>query len=101
MYTGEGKFLASVNDVSHYIVNQGLSIYDNIIGIQSLLISAKNVVLNNKFVPDELKSEVDKANQLIDSVGNLPRIKSQDITDEIKKLLKQMYVNQLAFPSTF
>ncbi|KAK5843090.1 uncharacterized protein LOC108466169 [Gossypium arboreum] len=90
MFTGEGKFLASVNDVSHYIVNQGLSIYDNIIGIQNFLISAKNVVLNNKFVPDDLKGEVDKANKLIDSVGSLPRIKSQDITDEIRKLLKQI-----------
>ncbi|GMI73117.1 hypothetical protein like AT2G12400 [Hibiscus trionum] len=90
MFTGEGRFLGSVEKFTDYLVDTGIGIYESLVRIQNLLISAKNIVLNKQYVPDEIKQEVDKANNMIDSIGTLPRLKAQDATNEINKFLKHV-----------
>ncbi|GMI86109.1 hypothetical protein like AT2G12400 [Hibiscus trionum] len=87
MFTGERRFLESVKKFTNYLVNRGISIWESLIRIEDLLISAKEIVLNKKYVPDELKDEVDEADKLIDSIGRLPRITAEDFTSDIRKFI--------------
>ncbi|KAK8629115.1 hypothetical protein V6N13_077969 [Hibiscus sabdariffa] len=90
MFRGEERFLGSVKMFSDYLVNTGIGIYDSLVNIQNLLKSAKDIVLNKKYVSDELKQEVDKASDMIDSIGQLPRLKAEDATKDINKFLKHV-----------
>ncbi|KAL4309821.1 hypothetical protein GQ457_01G039780 [Hibiscus cannabinus] len=90
MFRGEERFLGSVKMFSDYLVNTGIGIYDRLVSIQNLLKSAKDIVLNKKYVSDELKQEVDKASDMIDSIGQLPRLKAEDATKDINKFLKHV-----------
>ncbi|KAE8735676.1 hypothetical protein F3Y22_tig00000340pilonHSYRG01217 [Hibiscus syriacus] len=90
MFSGEKRFVDSVKSFTDYLVNKGISIYESLIRIQNLLISAKNIVLNKKYVPDDLKQETDNANKMIDSIGTLPRVKAEDITNEINEFLQHV-----------
>ncbi|KAK8574779.1 hypothetical protein V6N12_062461 [Hibiscus sabdariffa] len=84
MFTGERRFLESVKKFTSYLVNKGISIWESLVRIEDLLLSAKEIALNKKYVPDELRDNIDEADKLIDSIGRLPRIKAQDITDDIR-----------------
>ena len=93
MYTGEGRFQSSVNDATNYIVNQGISVVNNLISVYNYLSSAKNIALNQYFLPPNLISEIDKVNSLINATGNLPHVKSAHITDSMLNILNPVYVN--------
>ncbi|XP_039051678.1 uncharacterized protein LOC120193166 [Hibiscus syriacus] len=98
MFTGEKRFLESVKKFTSYLVNKAVSIWDNLVRIQNLLISAKEV-LNKDYVPDELKENIDKAKQMIHSIGRLPQIRAEDITTEIKEFFKNANTALVDIPS--
>ncbi|XVF26513.1 hypothetical protein REPUB_Repub14bG0023200 [Reevesia pubescens] len=92
MYTGEGRFMGSVNDITKYIVNQGTGVVNNLINVFTYLSSAKNVALNQQFLPPNLISEIDKVNSLINATGNIPHVKSAQITDDMLHILKPVNI---------
>ncbi|XP_021298341.1 uncharacterized protein LOC110427203 isoform X2 [Herrania umbratica] len=83
MYIGEGRFQGSVNGATKYIVNQGISVVNNLINVYNYLSSAKNIALNQQFLPPDLVSQIDKVNSLINATGNLPHVTSAHITDSV------------------
>ncbi|XVF86374.1 hypothetical protein PTKIN_Ptkin18bG0034700 [Pterospermum kingtungense] len=87
MYTGVGKFQGSVHDTMEYTMNQGTNIVNKLITIYHYLSSAKNINLNQQFLPPNLTSEIDKVNSLINATGNIPHIKSAQITDSMLHIL--------------
>ncbi|XWS11740.1 hypothetical protein CRYUN_Cryun37aG0026000 [Craigia yunnanensis] len=92
MYTGEGRFQGSVNGATNYIVNQGISVVNNLINVYNYLSSAKNIALNQYFLPPNLISEIDKVNSLINATGNLPHVKSAHITDSVLNILNPVNI---------
>ncbi|XWS19125.1 hypothetical protein CRYUN_Cryun32bG0104800 [Craigia yunnanensis] len=92
MYTGEGRFRGSVNGAIKYIVNQGISVVNNLISVYNYLSSAKNIALNQHFLPPDLISEIDKVNSLINATGNLPHVKSSHITDSMLNILNPVNI---------
>ncbi|XP_022716547.1 uncharacterized protein LOC111275432 [Durio zibethinus] len=92
MYTGEGRFQGSVNGVTNYIVNQAISVVNNLISVYNYLSSAKNIVLNQHFLPPNLITEIDKVKSLINATGNIPHIKSAHITDSMLNILNPVNV---------
>ncbi|XP_022721099.1 uncharacterized protein LOC111278739 [Durio zibethinus] len=93
MNTGVGRFQGSVNGATKYIVNQGTRIVNNLISVYNYLSSAKNIDLNQHFLPPNLISEIDKVNSLINATGNVPHVKSAHITDSMQHNLNPVYVN--------
>ncbi|XVF74810.1 hypothetical protein PTKIN_Ptkin13bG0141000 [Pterospermum kingtungense] len=92
MYTGEVRFQGSVNDATDYIVNQAISVVNNLISIYNYLSSAKNIGLNQHFLPPGLISEIDSVNSLINATGNLPHIQSTHITNSILFILNSVHI---------
>ncbi|XVE91244.1 hypothetical protein DITRI_Ditri20bG0138300 [Diplodiscus trichospermus] len=92
MYTGEGRFQGSVNGVTNYLVNKGTNIVNNLISVYNYLSSAKNIALNEQFLPPDLISQIDKVNSLINATGNIPHLKSAHIKDSILNILNPVNI---------
>ncbi|XVE89023.1 hypothetical protein DITRI_Ditri19aG0116800 [Diplodiscus trichospermus] len=92
MYTGQARFQGSVNDVTNYIVNQGIGILNKLISVYNYLSSAKNIDLNQHFLPPNLISEIDKVESLINATGNHPYLQSVHITHSMLDILNPVNI---------
>ncbi|GMI93914.1 hypothetical protein like AT2G12400 [Hibiscus trionum] len=92
MFVEEKSFLGEVYEAANYVVRQGETISNGLISVFGYLQSAKNVSLNNKFLPPEIITQIDKVTSQVDANKDFPHLTTKHIADSLSKILKHVNI---------
>ncbi|KAK8664144.1 hypothetical protein V6N13_083944 [Hibiscus sabdariffa] len=100
MFIGEKRFLGAVNEATKYVVLQGETISNGLISVFGYLQSAKNVSLNNKFLPPEIITQIDMVTSQLDANKDLPHLTTKRMADSLSKILKRVNIALISITTT-
>ncbi|XP_043720615.1 uncharacterized protein LOC122668109 [Telopea speciosissima] len=82
LYTGQGKFHGSTTDTLDYVVMQSNTTVKSLRNVSDYLSSAKQIGVDNVFLPADLQTKIDQVNTKINaSANNLSHRTSQNSND--------------------
>ncbi|KAK8992893.1 hypothetical protein V6N11_048956 [Hibiscus sabdariffa] len=100
MFDGEKRFVGTVYVASNYIVDQGRRISDGLTSVCEYLKSARNITLDNKFLPTDIISHIDTATSQLDANKDTPYLTTKRAADTLSKILKQVNIALISITTT-
>ncbi|KAE8674064.1 hypothetical protein F3Y22_tig00111769pilonHSYRG00339 [Hibiscus syriacus] len=95
MFLGEKRFLGALREAAGYVVHQGETISNGLIIVVNYLQLARNVSLNNKFLPPEIINQIDKVTSTLDESKDLPHLTMIRMADSLFEILKHEHSSDL------
>ncbi|XP_038999708.1 uncharacterized protein LOC120125330 [Hibiscus syriacus] len=90
MFWGEKRFLRAVREAAGYVVRQGETISNGLIIVVNYLQSARNVSLNNKFLPPDIINQIDEVTSKLDESKDLPHLTTIRMANSLSEILEHV-----------
>ncbi|KAL6507023.1 hypothetical protein OROHE_022158 [Orobanche hederae] len=87
LYTGQGKFHNSTTSTLNFVLRQADSTVDNLRNVSDYLKAAKNVGVDQFFLPREVQNKIDSVNSMILSATNTLDSATKNNKDDIFRYL--------------
>ncbi|XP_042484416.1 uncharacterized protein LOC122064724 [Macadamia integrifolia] len=87
LYTGQGKFHASTTDTLDYVVMQANMTVNKLRNVSDYLSSAKQIGVDNVFLPSSLQTKIDQVDAMINSSANTLSQRTSQNADKIQQVV--------------
>ncbi|KAI3761497.1 hypothetical protein L1987_51914 [Smallanthus sonchifolius] len=90
LYTGQGKFHASITDTLDYVVSQSNDTVYNLKNVSSILSVAKDIEVDQVSLPSKVKTDIDRVHNMINDAASNLQFETRKNENDIKHVLKDV-----------
>ncbi|KAL8063026.1 hypothetical protein ABFX02_01G001400 [Erythranthe guttata] len=90
LYTGQGKYHSSSMSTLEYVVQQADTTSDNLRNVSQYLSAAKQINVDQVFLPSNVQSDIDLIQNKINSSANILSSQTQDNSHKIKNVIESV-----------